>query len=388
MASHEITYTLRDRLGSVVTLSNHNNLILEHRSYDPFGKPRYGTMQVSPSATLWNIAGCTPFTMRGFTDHEHIDEAQLIHMNGRVYDYNLGRFLSVDPFIQEPGNSQSLNPYSYIMNNPLAGTDPSGYLKVCDTFVICSHKQATDSEYNKLIILSSSVALSNGKGADSATARTVAKNPEETGAPGEGGSNPSEEGGSGTNSDQVVITGSLTVDGQIDLENVEIELHVSDRNIEGGYATADDAVIAQFRSHVEEYEVTVKNETELTGMVFNQEGKYYFSNMIEVPQKFNATITLIGFRMKQVEGLVHTHSNNSTFTGIDYVSPAAFGIPAYVRNKRGNVYKWTYEGASKYQRRVDGLKRSGSRSVYEEGIKNPSRYGISDLCPGGNLCQK
>jgi hypothetical protein len=52
-------------------------------------------------------------------------------MNGRIYDYNLGRFLSVDPFIQSPGNSQSLNPYSYIMNNPLAGTDPSGYMSTC-----------------------------------------------------------------------------------------------------------------------------------------------------------------------------------------------------------------------------------------------------------------
>ncbi|RDX35047.1 hypothetical protein DZA37_01150 [Kangiella sp. HD9-110m-PIT-SAG06] len=49
-------------------------------------------------------------------------------MNGRAYDYNLGRFLSVDPFVQSPGNSQSMNPYSYIMNNPLAGTDPSGYV--------------------------------------------------------------------------------------------------------------------------------------------------------------------------------------------------------------------------------------------------------------------
>jgi hypothetical protein len=49
-------------------------------------------------------------------------------MNGRVYDYNLGRFLSVDPFIQSPTNSQSLNPYSYIMNNPLSGTDPTGYM--------------------------------------------------------------------------------------------------------------------------------------------------------------------------------------------------------------------------------------------------------------------
>jgi hypothetical protein len=44
-----------------------------------------------------------------------------------VYDYNLGRFLSVDPFIQFPENSQSVNAYSYILNNPLSGTDPTGY---------------------------------------------------------------------------------------------------------------------------------------------------------------------------------------------------------------------------------------------------------------------
>ncbi len=66
---------------------------------------------------------------RGFTDHEHLDEVQLIHMNGRGYDYNLGRFLSVDPFIVEPGNSQALNPYSYVLNNPLSGVDPTGYTK-------------------------------------------------------------------------------------------------------------------------------------------------------------------------------------------------------------------------------------------------------------------
>jgi hypothetical protein len=48
-------------------------------------------------------------------------------MNGRVYDYGLGRFTGVDPFIQFPLNSQSLNPYSYILNNPLSGTDPTGY---------------------------------------------------------------------------------------------------------------------------------------------------------------------------------------------------------------------------------------------------------------------
>jgi hypothetical protein len=48
-------------------------------------------------------------------------------MNGRVYDYRLGRFLSVDPIISNPANSQSINPYSYIGNNPLSGVDPTGY---------------------------------------------------------------------------------------------------------------------------------------------------------------------------------------------------------------------------------------------------------------------
>jgi hypothetical protein len=53
---------------------------------------------------------------------------EIIHMNGRVYDYNVGRFLSVDPFIKDAGNSQAINPYSYVLNNPLNFTDPTGYL--------------------------------------------------------------------------------------------------------------------------------------------------------------------------------------------------------------------------------------------------------------------
>jgi hypothetical protein len=48
-------------------------------------------------------------------------------MNGRVYDYRLGRFLSPDPFVVEPLNIQSHNPYSYVLNNPYSGTDPTGY---------------------------------------------------------------------------------------------------------------------------------------------------------------------------------------------------------------------------------------------------------------------
>ncbi|OIR25422.1 hypothetical protein BGC33_06485 [Bathymodiolus thermophilus thioautotrophic gill symbiont] len=51
-----------------------------------------------------------------------------IHMNGRVYDPSIGRFLSADPNIQSPYNTQSYDRYSYVLNNPLKYTDPSGFL--------------------------------------------------------------------------------------------------------------------------------------------------------------------------------------------------------------------------------------------------------------------
>ena len=54
----------------------------------------------------------TTLTKHGFTDHEHLDNVGLIHMNGRVYDPMIGRFMSVDPVYQAPTNSQSVNPYT------------------------------------------------------------------------------------------------------------------------------------------------------------------------------------------------------------------------------------------------------------------------------------
>jgi RHS repeat-associated protein len=114
---------LRDRLGSLVTMLNSGGNFITYRSFDPFGKTRGGNFAYVPNGTF----NFLPHSLHGFTDHNHIDDVWLLHMNGRVYDYQLGRFLSPDPLIQFPANSQSLNPYSYILNNPLAGRDPSGY---------------------------------------------------------------------------------------------------------------------------------------------------------------------------------------------------------------------------------------------------------------------
>ncbi len=66
------------------------------------------------------------FADRGFTSHEFLADFNLYNMNGRLYDPVVGRFLSPDPYIQDPSFSQSYNRYSYALNNPLKFTDYSG----------------------------------------------------------------------------------------------------------------------------------------------------------------------------------------------------------------------------------------------------------------------
>ena len=99
-----------------------NGVVRERMAYDPCGKRR---MVNGNTDVIDSIAGVQ--TDRGFTMHEHLDEIGLINMNARMYDPYTGRFLSADPFIQYPDNLQSYNRYSYVLNNPLAFSDPSGY---------------------------------------------------------------------------------------------------------------------------------------------------------------------------------------------------------------------------------------------------------------------
>lgn len=63
---------------------------------------------------------------RGYTSHEHFAEVGIIHMNGRLYDPLLRRFLNADENIQDPYNTQNYNKYGYVLNNPLMFSDPSG----------------------------------------------------------------------------------------------------------------------------------------------------------------------------------------------------------------------------------------------------------------------
>lgn len=125
-AAHDTRYLHKDHLGSVDTITNESGQAVLRLAYDAFGKRRnaVGWSGVLPLSDWSSLAA---LTHRGFTQHEHLDNVDVIHMNGRVYDPNIARFISADPFIQAPLLSQSLNRYSYVMNNPLSLVDPSGY---------------------------------------------------------------------------------------------------------------------------------------------------------------------------------------------------------------------------------------------------------------------
>ena len=120
-----VNYVTSDHLGSSSAITNSAGGILVNSSFDAFGRRRGSSWTGNPSAGDWTAIAST--TRRGFTEHTMLDNLNLTHMNGRVYDQMLGRFASADPFITEPLNTQNYNRYSYVSNHPLSYTDPSGF---------------------------------------------------------------------------------------------------------------------------------------------------------------------------------------------------------------------------------------------------------------------
>lgn len=109
----------RDHLGSITHLKT-GSTVTEY-SFDAWGRRRD-----KDDWTMTLISEPALFADRGFTAHEYLEDFKLYNMNGRLYDPVVGRFLSADPVIQDPENTQSYNRYSYCLNNPLKYIDPSG----------------------------------------------------------------------------------------------------------------------------------------------------------------------------------------------------------------------------------------------------------------------
>jgi len=93
---NDTRYFHTDHIGSIAVVTNETGAVVARYAYDAFGK-------------RITVAGDPNATHHGYTGHEQLDEVGLVHMNGRIYDPVLGRFMSADPSIQAPGNGQSYN---------------------------------------------------------------------------------------------------------------------------------------------------------------------------------------------------------------------------------------------------------------------------------------
>jgi RHS repeat-associated protein len=117
--ANEIYYLHKDQQGSTTAITNASGNTVQQLMYDPWGKQHV----VNTSLLTYT----SPATSKGYTGHEMVNDFEVIHMGGRTYNPVLGRFMQADPFIQSPTNLQSYNRYSYVLNNPMSYTDPSGY---------------------------------------------------------------------------------------------------------------------------------------------------------------------------------------------------------------------------------------------------------------------
>jgi RHS repeat-associated protein len=101
-------FYLKDGLGSVTSLTNGTEAVVNSYEYDAFGNV------VSKTESVNN-----PY---GYTGRELDNESGLMYYRARYYDSEIGRFITADPI----GFDAGVNFYAYVFNNPMSETDPSG----------------------------------------------------------------------------------------------------------------------------------------------------------------------------------------------------------------------------------------------------------------------
>ena len=121
-------YWYRDHQGSLIATTDQSGNLTRRYAYDAFGKRREVRGSYDSFGALVIDWGTGAGTDRGYTGHEHLDDIGIVHMNGRLFDPLVGRFMQADPFIQAPGSLQSYDRYQYCFNSPTACVDPSGFI--------------------------------------------------------------------------------------------------------------------------------------------------------------------------------------------------------------------------------------------------------------------
>lgn len=142
-ASGSYKFLHKDYLGSILAITDENGNKLEQRHFDAWGNMTHykkGNLATFIDRDQINliIANGDLVLDRGYTSHEYFPEVGIIHMNGRLYDPLLRRFLNADEYIQDPTNTQSYNKYGYVLNNPLMFNDFNGEWFGLDDLIVAA----------------------------------------------------------------------------------------------------------------------------------------------------------------------------------------------------------------------------------------------------------
>ncbi|MBS0421996.1 MAG: VCBS repeat-containing protein [Proteobacteria bacterium] len=121
-----LRYIREDHEGGVSAILTDTGTSYLKESFTPFGNRR-SSCTWAGAETSGRVARATAVTRRGYTWQTMLGNLGLNDMHGRIQDAVTGRFLSPDPFIFHPELTQDYNRYSYVHNNPVTYTDPSGF---------------------------------------------------------------------------------------------------------------------------------------------------------------------------------------------------------------------------------------------------------------------
>ncbi|WP_231754897.1 RHS repeat domain-containing protein [Pseudarthrobacter sp. GA104] len=120
--TEDTLYSHTDVHGTPAERTSESGQLVQRQRFDPFGAGlKSGNLgELPPSAS-------TPVSDLGFTGHHLEDAFGIIDMGGRLYDPHLGGFLTPDPLVASLPSTQTLNPYSYVLNSPPNFVDPTGF---------------------------------------------------------------------------------------------------------------------------------------------------------------------------------------------------------------------------------------------------------------------
>ncbi len=125
MANGQVRVYHADRLGSVRWVTDGSQNILVSYVYEGFGK-----------IVGQNGGGGGPYQFCGLWGYRNDQDAGLMHVGARYYEFETGRWVQKDPLVGNYVRPQTLNRFTYCENNSANKIDPYGLVTLIPLILI------------------------------------------------------------------------------------------------------------------------------------------------------------------------------------------------------------------------------------------------------------